>query len=71
MRRRSVVGGDSCACFPQTVGGAMTQSGLVAPLPEFVPETRVTERPPKIVHQEGEFSAERGVNYLLQCREDR
>ena len=38
----------------------MAQSGLVAPLPEFVPETRVSERPPKIVHQEGELSAERG-----------
>ena len=71
MRCRPVVGGDSCTRFPQTVGGAVAQSGLVAPLPEFVPETRVCERPPKIVRQEGEFSAERGVNYLLQCWNDR
>jgi hypothetical protein len=50
-------------CFPQTVGGTVFQSGLIAPTPKGVAEPRSRERPAKFCHQEREVAARRSIDY--------
>jgi hypothetical protein len=69
--RCAVIGGNSRACLAQAVRRAMPQSRLIAPLPKFVSETGIREWPSQIVHEECEFSAWRGIDYVLQCWQDR
>lgn len=71
VRSRAVVSGNGRACLPQSVGGAMRQSGLIAPAPKFVAETGSRKGPAEIVHQEREIAAWRSIDDLLQRRKDR
>ena len=57
LRRRAVIGRDGRTGFPQVVGGAIPEASLIAPLPKLVSESRIGERPLKVVHKESQIAA--------------
>src|SRR5271166_192449 len=69
--RRAVVCCNGRARLAQAVRRAMLKARLVTPLAKFVSETGIREWPSQIVHEECEFSAWRGIDYVLQCWQDR
>jgi hypothetical protein len=48
----------------------MVKASLVAPLAKFVPKTGICEWPSEFVHKERHLTARRGINDLLQHRQD-
>src|SRR5205085_973907 len=62
---------DHCACFAQSMSGAVLKSCFVAPLAKLVTEARSFEWFAKLGDEERRLSGWRGLDDLLQHRQNR
>jgi hypothetical protein len=65
MGSRSIFGGDGCARFAQSVGGAVRQPCLIAPISHFVSEAIGSEGFAEVGHYESELPWRRCINGRL------